>query len=460
MRRFTLIAAVFCCIASAANAQMLQAIMGGKTTLPAHSLSFSTIASGCSPSSTCAITGTYTGTAPSGSGWTGAWNSACSGSSTISITGSPSAGAWAGTATTPVAACTGTLTVTDNLSDSATSASVTIGYIGPGDIVSFDAWWGLRAYTAAEAATGTHKVVTLRRTSDNVECDILVATTGDIGLTSSTCNGSTQGGITPTAFAGTDASGTGAIVGTALTLTGGHANDTITCGTCQPGTFITGGSSPNWTVFPSQTVASTTITATYGLFVKTLYDHVGSKDFSQTNTALQFHYMPNGDPSSSRISLSIDHYSSTIMTTPATFATTSEPYFVSTVANRASNTVISASVLGTLNNNAGVGGVIGYSSSANFANAFAGTSITKAAPDDSWSSVQTLFNTTTSLCVNNSCGTGNAGTNQSSTQGFLGGDGFGDYFHGYFREGGIKLSTVSAGNQTSLYTNEHVYWGY
>ena len=66
-------------------------------------------------------------------------------------------------------------------------------YVGPGDITSFTAWYGLRAYTAAIAAAGTQHLMTLSRASDSHACDILVATNGGLGLTASCGTGGDNG---------------------------------------------------------------------------------------------------------------------------------------------------------------------------------------------------------------------------------------------------------------------------
>jgi hypothetical protein len=56
-------------------------------------------------------------------------------------------------------------------------------YAGPGDVVaSAKAWWGLRAYSAAVAATGTQKSVNIRRASDSTTSDIVILTTGYLDL--------------------------------------------------------------------------------------------------------------------------------------------------------------------------------------------------------------------------------------------------------------------------------------
>lgn len=54
-------------------------------------------------------------------------------------------------------------------------------YTGPGDIVSSaKGWWGLRAYTAAVAATGTQKAITISDGGGANSADILILTTGSL----------------------------------------------------------------------------------------------------------------------------------------------------------------------------------------------------------------------------------------------------------------------------------------
>jgi hypothetical protein len=72
-------------------------------------------------------------------------------------------------------------------------------YTGPGDIVAgWKAWYGLRAFSAAVAATGTQKSVNVRNGTTAETCDILIATSGLLGLTAN-CSGSSSG-ETPSAF--------------------------------------------------------------------------------------------------------------------------------------------------------------------------------------------------------------------------------------------------------------------
>ncbi len=63
-------------------------------------------------------------------------------------------------------------------------------YVGPGDLVSFDAWCGLRAYSAATAGT---KSIRIQRASDSALTDISTLATGafDTATASSFCNATT-----------------------------------------------------------------------------------------------------------------------------------------------------------------------------------------------------------------------------------------------------------------------------
>lgn len=65
------------------------------------------------------------------------------------------------------------------------------GFVG--DIVSgATAYYGVRAYNAAEAAAATQAMMTIHRTSDGSTCSVAIATTGGPGLVSA-CSGSGNG---------------------------------------------------------------------------------------------------------------------------------------------------------------------------------------------------------------------------------------------------------------------------
>lgn len=87
----------------------------------------------------------------------------------------------------PLAASAGTMTLLG-----AGSAPSGGGYTGPGDVVaSATHFWGFRAYSAA-TATANAKAAALIR-SDSHTCDVLLATTGDLGVTAN-CSTSGENG--------------------------------------------------------------------------------------------------------------------------------------------------------------------------------------------------------------------------------------------------------------------------
>lgn len=97
-------------------------------------LAFTSLPSG-NTSSTVAISGTYTITAPSGL-TNGTYGNGCAGAATI--TGfSASGGTWHATATTPATACTGTLTVTGTGGNTNTATSPSASFTVPSNAITF-----------------------------------------------------------------------------------------------------------------------------------------------------------------------------------------------------------------------------------------------------------------------------------------------------------------------------------
>ena len=158
-------------------------------------------------------------------------------------------------------------------------------YTGPGDIVaSATAWYGLRAYSAAVAATGASQhVVDLRRASDNATCtaNLDASSTGTLDLTVGTpCSGSTV-----TAWTNNASSCTGAIASTTLTVsscTAGNlavglliADANITAGTVITALGTGSGGAGTYTVSPSQTAASAVFTSPAWAYVSKAYDQSG-----------------------------------------------------------------------------------------------------------------------------------------------------------------------------------------
>jgi len=147
---------------------------------------------------------------------------------------------------------------------------------GPGDITTFSAWYGLRAYSAATAASAAN-ALDLRRSSDNATCTAKVKANGnldtDVGLL---CNSNSQ---TVKAWATRGTFTGAAISGTSLTFSGlsgtASSGDLIIGTGVAASTKISGACTVSpCTVTISQTVSSTTITSLIPVFVAKIYDQI------------------------------------------------------------------------------------------------------------------------------------------------------------------------------------------
>lgn len=124
-----------------------------------------------------------------------------------------------------------------------------VAYTGAMDQVTYLAFYALRAGSAAIAAAGTQKIVNLRRASDTHTCDVIVATSGNLGLTAN-CSTGGDDGMLWSVWQAVDATASCTVSGTTATCTGASAipvvGDTITGdGISQPcrmtATTISGG---------------------------------------------------------------------------------------------------------------------------------------------------------------------------------------------------------------------------
>ena len=162
------------------------------------------------------------------------------------------------------------------------------GYVGPLDAagISATACYSLRACSASYA-TGSNNAITVRRASDNTPSNILILSNGNLDV------------ATAASFAGTDATCTGTISGTTLSVTSCasgtlHVNDPISGTGITAPAFITAigtcASPPGTcTLNAAQTVGSAeTITGQVALFVSGAFDQSGSgNNVTQTTLADQ-----------------------------------------------------------------------------------------------------------------------------------------------------------------------------
>lgn len=319
-------------------------------------------------------------------------------------------------------------------------------YTGPGDLVpNATAWYGLRAYSRAVAATGTQKAINIRTARDNSTADILILPSGALDT------------ATAAAFAQVDATGTGAITGTALTFTGGHVGDVVTGGTTAAGTVIVSGASPAWTVNISQTVVSATLTLTWGSFVTKWYDQSGSFDVSQATAGSQPQLLVNGYSGSSLPCIFFN--GGPYLESASTINIATQPITESAIYIRTGNFTSFSNVISrpttnspTISANNAVNSVIGY----------AGTvSAGVTAADSAWHAVQALFSgASSSINVDGSTTAAlSMGTTTFNSKIDIGANAGASGLIGNIREAGVWPSDTS-GTWTALGANQRNYYGF
>lgn len=298
-------------------------------------------------------------------------------------------------------------------------------FSGVGDAFPSAAFWaGLEAYTAAVAATGTQRSIKLLRASDNVECDILIATTGFLGLTTSTCNSSTQGGITPIAFAGTDATGNATSAGTAVAMTGlssaAHVGDTIT-GTGYVGSYCVSvgalvAGAQTCTTNTSQTIGvSAPITLTVALYGTVFYDQSGNGNNCAPNTTPQRPlFIASGGTSATRpwLALQAGQSFDCSITGP------SQPFTIAAVSIRAGAFTTQQTIASEPAPNFTQ---FSYGTSASTVFAYAGTSTSNiTASDSAWHGLQAIYNGSSSIVNVDGSATSSLNTGTNALSGLLG----------------------------------------
>lgn len=327
------------------------------------------------------------------------------------------------------------------------------GYNGPGDVVSgSNAWYGLRAYNAAYA-TGSNNAAQLRRASDNTTSNIVILSSGDFDTASAVT------------FGGTDATCTGTIASTTLTISSCasgtlHVNDTISGIGITPPSFITAigtcASPPGTcTINATQTVGvATTITASVALFSATMYDQSGGgHNVTQATAGQQPQFLPScvgGLPclyfkSAANDGLLNGSYSQ------------AQPLTYSTVTNQ-------------LNSGQGYQISQGGSSEprmamngASTAFIYAGTVLSATALINTWNNFQSVFNgASSSFVVNGAATAGAAGSGNGSGFLILGAADSAlaiGPMEGYMTEAGSWPSAFNATQYGNMCHNQRLYWG-
>jgi hypothetical protein len=334
-------------------------------------------------------------------------------------------------------------------------------YTGPGDVVSgATAWYGLRAYNAAYAATPGLSV-NVRRASDNVACDFLVASSGGFGVTTATCNSSTQGGVSYGTFVGSDGTASCTLAGTAAACTGAsgtvHVNDVVTgTGLTQP-CIVASASN----IAPTIEIAGTTnscgtvsvaVTFTFQVagFITEWYDQSGNgANVSQATAGTQVQFVPNnGNNIPGATSSGSKYYTQTI-------AALAQPLTISAIVERTAGFSSAATFFG-------LGNGCGFANSANTATCFFGTTRNATAADSALHSLTFAISAgSTAYYVDGvSSSPGSPGTNSltANWQIFAQASGV-QSLTGYLDEAGVwpvLFNSTQAGN---MHTNQSAYYG-
>jgi hypothetical protein len=325
-------------------------------------------------------------------------------------------------------------------------------YTGPGDIVSgATAWYGLRAYNAAYA-TGSNNAVNYRRASDNSTQNGVILSNGKFDI------------ATANTFAGTDATCTGsASASTSLSLTScsstPHAGSTLTStgGTgsfTQPVYIVSCGSfaggAGTCTLNTAQTVTGVSVTAQYGLYVTELYDQSGNSHHVTQATAGN---QPSLLPSCGN-SLPCIYFPAGQSLTVASYSLT-QPFTISMALNG----------LNLFSNKAAIGigsNIIIGSGGSNQGKMYAGTNATLTTSGIYYAS-QSVFNGASSVWyLNGSSNSVSPGTNGNAGTFGIGQDGFSDNCAGctVLEVGVWNGVAFSAGNNSSMNSNQRTYWGF
>ena len=330
-------------------------------------------------------------------------------------------------------------------------------YQGPLDVVSgATAWYGLRGASAAYS-TGSNNAINIRRASDNSTSNIVILSNGNLDT------------ATAATFAGTDATATcSATASTSLICTGAsstpHSNDPISgTGVTQPayitscGTF-TGGAG-TCTLNASATISSTTITFQVALFATEAYDQSGNtKHITQSTSGSQPQLLLSGVSSLPVLRFDISGTASLLSGTITTGVT--QPFTLSAV----SYTTTTSGEEWWFNTYPSSGILTYHRVTSTTSSVYCGSDVTATIGNNTWNAVQGVCNGASSAYSINGTGTtGNAGSTTSGTAIGWGAQSQGALANplvGYSTEGGLWPVAFSSGQQTSMYGNQHTYWGF
>lgn len=336
----------------------------------------------------------------------------------------------------------------------ASSSSPPPSYTGPGDINAGATWWGgLRAYSAAVAATGTQKSVNIIRASDSTNQDILILTSGAFDTASYNT------------FVGTDATASCTIAGTAVVCTGAsatlHVNDQITgVGITNPCvvTVTNGSTTATASLAGTSTTCGTvsvaeTVTFQVAGFVAKVYAQAGTPDAVQATAAKQPQLLV---PCLGALPCLFFNGAQFVAT--AIGGTVAQPFSVVGVIDITGNFSVQTDML---RGSGGAGGAntFYYHSGVNTAAIYGGAAISRAMADNAWHSMVGIYNGASGANIVDALSTaGGSGALPLGTTLYIGGDGgaLTQFYTGRMAEIGVWPSAISTA--TTQCNNAFTYW--
>ncbi len=327
-------------------------------------------------------------------------------------------------------------------------------YTGPKDAIATSAigWWGMRGYSRAYC-TGAGPAIDIFNGSTTKTINIKSNGDLDVVTAIASCTAAVVTGTIATTVLTVSAVTSGTVaVGNWLYGTG-----------ITPGTFISSngtgsGGTGTYNLSQSNTVSSgETITCLNGVVSK-IYDQTGGGHHMTQATGSK---RPAFHPAvvSSLPGLIFLGSSSQELRTVTNSFSQANPYTLSSVSNRTSNTTTSTPVL-WLNGNSDT--LIGHRLAnqgvlSGPTNGIVATSVNDNAPH----SMNGVCNgASSSINVDGTVTTGTVDSNTIATAGIGGQDAFGQPLTGYIMEAGIWASALSSGNVTSIKSNQRTYWGF
>lgn len=337
---------------------------------------------------------------------------------------------------------------------------------GPGDVAAFSAWYGLSAYSCAQAASLAN-AISARRASDSTLQDVPLLSNGNLNIASANTFAGPDGG-TGACTASTSGSSTTLTIASCASSATLHAGDTLACSSCvQPvyilslGTFSgTGaGASGTVTLNLAQNITSQTVTSQIALFIKGWYDQSGhSVTQTQATAGFQAQLLPNcgafsnNQPCSVWIAANTQSYAGTLGGTIA------QPWSSSAVAARTGNLAAFTAYLGGSTSN-----FLGWPNSTDTAEVASsgGSNVTAAASDNATHSIQGVLTGTNSFIVvdGTASGTQSGGVTAFQTAINLGILTGGSNMTGYVMTAGVAAGALSPTQYGQIHTLDVARWG-